>query len=626
MSDMKLMFLTSRCFAALSAFLILAATALAGDDDPFADSNRVGANAANTDAGDPFADANRAGAASPVGPRDVNPTPSREEVPLAIDKPHRGIKLAGPRKPPITIDRLEFAIQVSRDKAKPGEVVQVTITGTPKPGFHTYPLTRRTANQEPSTLSRLLPPRDVPGVKPLWPVKESASASVDEGAPVGVVLEHNKPFTWTQDVLVLPDAKPGPRELTYKATVQACNEKNCIVGDYFLDARLEVVDGTPIPLSDELKARSEAGPPSAEIVGGPTEPGSRGGPDNSGLLAFVLSGIAWGAISLITPCVFPMIPITVSLFLKQSEKHNHRPFVMAAVYSGTIIVVLTLGGLLLMGSFQKVSQHWATNAVLGLLFLFFALSLFGWYEIRLPAALGNFTSAREGKGGLAGIVFMALTFTIISFTCVAPFYGSFIALGATAQTAADKFRLFLGALAFSTTFASPFFVLALFPSLLRSMPKSGGWMNTVKVVMGFLEIAAALKFLRAAELIWFGKAQFFTYDLVLGAYVGLSILCGLYLLNVYRLPHDYEPVEQLGVPRLLFALAFLTLGFYLLPGLFKQGESERQKPDGTVFAWLDSFLLPEAPSHLPWLGSLEKGLQQANLEKKLIFIDFTGLG
>jgi thiol:disulfide interchange protein DsbD len=624
MSDMKLTFVAPRRVAILIAFLSVSVVR-AGDDDPFADSNRVGVPVAKSE-DDPFADSNRAGTQPATEPRDVRPTPPSEEVPRAIAKPDRGLKQTSPRKPPATLDRLEFAISVSPDKVKPGDVVHVTLTGTPKPGFHTYPLTRRTANQEPATLSRLFPPTDVPGVKPLWPVKESEAETVDEGAPVGVVLEHKKPFTWTQEVLVLPDAKPGPRELTYKVTVQACNEKNCKPGDYFLDGRFEVVAGNPVPLSEELKTRAEAGPPPVSIVGGPSEPGSRGGTDNSGLIAFILSGIAWGAISLITPCVFPMIPITVSLFLKQSEKQHHRPFVMASVYSGTIIVVLTLGGLLLMGSFQRVSQHWATNLVLGLLFLFFALSLFGMYEIRLPAALGNFTSAREGKGGLVGIIFMALTFTIISFTCVAPFYGSFIALGASAQTAADKLRLFLGALAFSTTFASPFFVLALFPSLLRSMPKSGGWMNTVKVVMGFLEIAAALKFLRAGELIWAGKAEFFTYDLVLGAYVGLAILCGLYLLNFYRLPHDYEPIEQLGVPRMLFALAFLTLGFYLLPGLFKQGESDRQKPGGTVFAWLDSFLLPEAPSHLPWLGSLDRGVQQANLEKKLIFIDFTGLG
>src|SRR5207249_8157756 len=146
---------------------------------------------------------------------------------------------------------------------------------------------------------------------------------------------------------------------------------------------------------------------------------------------------------------------------------------------------------------------------------------------------------------------------------VAPVYGSFIALAASAQSVAAWLKLFLGALTYSATFASPFFVLALFPSMLRTLPKSGSWMNTVKVTMGFLEVAAGLKFLRAAELRYFAGAQFLTYDLVLGMYIAISLLCGLYLLNVYRLPHDHEPIEQLSVPRLLFSLLFLSLGLYL---------------------------------------------------------------
>ncbi len=168
---------------------------------------------------------------------------------------------------------------------------------------------------------------------------------------------------------------------------------------------------------------------------------------------------------------------------------------LAAIYSSTIAVVLTVAGVLLLRLVQPVSQHWATNLVLGGLFIFFALSLFGMYDIMLPSWLGRLTAGGEGRGGLLGVVFMALTFTIISFACVAPFYGGFIALTASASSATDWIKLALGALAFSVTFALPFFVLALFPSLLKALPKSGSWMNTVKVVMGFLELAAAFKFL-----------------------------------------------------------------------------------------------------------------------------------
>ncbi len=360
-----------------------------------------------------------------------------------------------------------------------------------------------------------------------------------------------------------------------------------------------------------------------------------------------------------TPCVFPMIPITVSFFLKQSEKTHHRPVSMALVYSLTIVAVLTVGAMVLLGVFQAASTYWATNLALGGVFVFFALSLFGMYDIALPSGLARFTSAHEGRGGTIGVIFMALTFSIISFSCVAPFLGGFAALvpslgdvwgmlrsGELAKLGWLLLQLFLGALAFSITFAAPFFLLALFPKLLHALPRSGAWMNTVKVVMGFLELAAALKFLRAAELGLFagdpGYSGFLTYDLVLGIYVALSLLCGIYLLNIFRLAHD-GPAEHLGVPRLIFSLLFLSLGFYLMPGLFKLENGEKQRPTGSVFAWLDSFLLPDEPtgskpgsastsaegskqssSKLSWVGNLVQGLKKARDKDQLVFIDFTG--
>ena len=189
-------------------------------------------------------------------------------------------------------------------------------------------------------------------------------------------------------------------------------------------------------------------------------------------------------------------------------RKGHSPVLLAAIYSSTIALVLTVAGVCCMPIVQPFSQHWATNLVLGGLFVFFALSLFGMYDIVLPSGLGRLTAAGEGRGGLVGVVFMALTFTVISFACVAPFYGGFIALSASASSAGDWLKLVLGALAFSVTFALPFFILALFPFLLKRLPKSGSWLNTVKVVMGFLELAAAFKFLRAAELNFSSRRSF----------------------------------------------------------------------------------------------------------------------
>jgi thiol:disulfide interchange protein DsbD len=348
------------------------------------------------------------------------------------------------------------------------------------------------------------------------------------------------------------------------------------------------------------------------------------------LLAFILSGIFWGAVSLITPCVFPMIPITVSFFLKQSEKEHHKPVMMALVYCTTIVVVLTAAAVLLLSAFRELSVMPITNYIVGGLFVFFALSLFGMYEIELPSFLTRYTSSHEGQGGLAGTVFMALTFTLVSFSCVAPFLGGFGGTSATSSMTWAE-RIF-GGLAFSITFASPFFILALFPTLLKKMPKSGSWLNSVKVVMGFLELAAALKFFRTAEVNSPTAPTLFTYDLVLGLYIAISVLCGLYLLGIFRLPHD-TPSEHLGVPRMVLAMIFLAMAIYLVPGLFRAGNGEKQRPGGAIYAWIDSFLLPEEEAKkgdLVWTGDLPRAVAEARQKRKetgkpqFVFIDFTG--
>jgi thiol:disulfide interchange protein DsbD len=171
---------------------------------------------------------------------------------------------------------------------------------------------------------------------------------------------------------------------------------------------------------------------------------------------------------------------------------------------------------------------------------------------------------------------------------------------------------------------------------MQTMPRAGSWMNSVKVVMGFLELAAVVKFLRAGELLWRGKADILSYDVSMALYVAICVACGLYLLNLYRLPHDHEVPESIGVPRLMFALSFLALGLYLLPAIFKTESGESQRPSGTVFAWVDSFLLPdpETPTKTPrggnaspalaWEHGLQPALSRASREKKLVFLDFTG--
>jgi thiol:disulfide interchange protein len=345
-----------------------------------------------------------------------------------------------------------------------------------------------------------------------------------------------------------------------------------------------------------------------------------------------LLGAAFGGafLMLLTPCVFPMIPITVNFFLKQSEKEHHRPLAVASVYSGTIIILLTLVMLALGKVVIDLANDALFNLALGAVLIVFALSLFGMYEIELPSALARFTSAREGQGGFVGAIFMALTFTITSFTCTGPFLGAMLAPVAGIQP--PMLHLILAALVYSTTFAAPFFVLALFPSMLKKLPKSGGWLNSIKVTMGFLELGAALKFLANTDLAWFpGNPRLFNYDTVLSAWIALSLACGLYLFGFFRLPHD-DKIEHIGAMRIVFGTIFLGLALYMLPALY--GE----KPRGIVGENLIAFLPPDlresradrggngnGTAELAWHLDYIDGWQQAKRENKLIFIDFTGI-
>jgi thiol:disulfide interchange protein len=531
-----------------------------------------------------------------------------------------------------------------------GETFLVTIEGTPQEGWHTYPVSKHTESQSTAQLSQVRV-GDGKEFANLWPITESEpELKQEEGT--GLVYEYEKPFAWTMEVLARPDAAPGMHNLEINLRLQVCDPKGCITEKQTLSVPIRISTESAVSLSpevqkllkgyDETHVKTPERGPSAprDSLLGLTPPAqmpfdwrsyqvvnssqlqSVSGGGDSGLWATIVTAILGGFISLLTPCVFPMIPVTVSFFLKQSERVHHRPLTMAAVYCATIVAVLTAGGIALVHVLQVVSQHWLTNVFLTGVFVFFALSLLGMYEIELPSGLANLTGSREGKGGLVGIIFMALTFSIISFACVGPIYGAFITLEASVSVVGWLQRI-LGPLAFSLAFASPFFFLALFPTMLRSMPKSGSWMNSVKVVMGFLELAAAFKFVRAAELNFLAESKYFSFDLVMGIYVALSVACGLYLLNVYRLPHDHEAAESISVPRLVFGLVFLSFAFYLLPGIFKDDRGRSQKPRGVAYEWVSSFLLPDNPSD--WNSDLGAALARAERENKPLFIDFTGM-
>jgi thiol:disulfide interchange protein DsbD len=575
-----------------------------GNLDPFAKENEW----VVVHAGDPFAKENELTPNAGKAPEKPNEKPAANFTPDVKNPKFR--------------EAMPYArATVSPTTARRGETVTWTLTIELKQGYHTYP-TQQPENKE-AAVTRFLFPKggDLIPVgtlqEPQWKLTN------DNGAPQ---REIEGKLVFEKKFVVRSDAKPGEKELKVGTQFEICKERICLpVEKLTFKNTVTVTDEPPVPVDNQYQGDVKS------FLSG----GKDGKKTTQDLLGFILSGFLWGAISLLTPCVFPMIPITVSFFLKQSEKQHHNPLRMAIIYCTTIVVVLTLGAMLLLGFFQAASQFWLTNLVLGAAFVFFALSLFGMYEITLPSGLANFTSARQGKGGSAGTIFMALTFSIISFSCVAPFLGGFAALVPSSGDVLGMFQsgnyaslgrifgtLLLGALAFSITFASPFFFLALFPSLLRKIPKSGSWMTSIKVVMGFLEIAAAIKFIRAAELGAFGEAKILSYDLALGLYVVIALFAGLYLLGLFRLGHD-EPMEHLSVGRMMLSVAFLGFALYLAPGLFQLNAEHKQRPEGVIFAWVDSFLLPDDSDR--HFGSLQVALKEAQQQNKLVFVDYTGI-
>jgi thiol:disulfide interchange protein DsbD len=548
-----------------------------------------------------------------------NKAPDDQPAPPLIGPPDGPGPRVG-RKAETSADQLDFQASVEPKEVRLGETVKLKITGTPHAGYHTYPLTQRAAGdaQSESQLCKIRY-QDTEGLKPLWPVSEPKPRS-ETVQGVGDFLVFDKPFEWTQDVLLLTDAKPDPKtgKLTLKFTVhaQACDNDKCLSpADFPLEVAIGVKAQPAVALTPELQARLDQPPPAIAVV--PAGDGT-GLPSNN-ILALLLASMGAAVAMLLTPCVFPMIPITVSFFLHQSQKKTGNPLVTASVYCGTIIVVLALSVLLLGHLVIALANSVWLNLGLGLLLMFFALSLFGMYEIELPSWLTRFTSSREGKGGYVGAVFMALTFTITSFTCTGPFLGPLLVT--TKELRLSTLELVLAAFAYSATFAAPFFVLALFPRLLKALPKSGGWLNVVKVVMGFLELAAALKFLANTDLLWHPASPWvFNYDAVLCAWIALAVGCGLYLFGVFRLPHD-SPVEHLSVPRMVAGTIFLGLAVYMTPALW------REPPAGVVGDFIAANLPLDTnnpKNDLSWSQDYAEAWARAKREKKLIFIDFTG--
>ena len=334
--------------------------------------------------------------------------------------------------------------------------------------------------------------------------------------------------------------------------------------------------------------------------------------DNN-ISSFLVLAMSMGFLALLTPCVFPMIPITISFFMHRSENTNSSPVKSATVYMLGIVLTFTFLGMMLAillgaSGANQLAANPIVNLFIAFLFIYFAMSLFGFYEIEIPESLRRLSLQKENSEGYVGILFMALTFTLTSFTCTVQFMGLIL----VAASQGEWFWPIIGMLIFSLAFASPFFFLALFPHYLTKLPQSGGWLNSVKVVMGFLELAAAFKFISNTDLVW--NWNIFTYEVVLYLWALIMLLTGLYIFGFIKFKND-SPVT-FSIQRSLFALAFIFFGTYLAAG------NHGYDINGNI----KSYLPPKKyQSNLVWNNNLDDAFIIAAEQNKNIFIDFTGV-
>ncbi|RNL82256.1 DUF255 domain-containing protein [Sinomicrobium pectinilyticum] len=406
---------------------------------------------------------------------------------------------------------------------------------------------------------------------------------------------------------------------------QACDDKSCIFSDADLAFALDggkaavkqlEVDEKSARLSKNLKLDLK----NPELLkGGEQEEG--GGNSLAGI--FIL-GFLGGLLALLTPCVFPMIPLTVSFFTKQSgtRKKGISNAILYGVFIVVIYMLLSLPFHFLDSLDPEILNTISTNVWLNIaffvIFVFFAFSFFGYYELTLPSSWGNKMDSASGTGGVIGIFFMALTLAIVSFSCTGPILGSLLVGSLTAEGGA--MQLTAGITGFGFALALPFALFALFPNWLNSLPRSGGWMTTVKVILGFLELALAFKFLSNADLVqhW----GILKREVFIGIWVVIFALMALYLFGKIRFPHD-GPLKKLSFLRISTGVLVTAFVIYLISGIF-----------GGHLKLLSGFPPPvfysvkqqesDCPLGLNCFKDFDEGLAYAKANDKPILLDFTG--
>ena len=520
-------------------------------------------------------------------------------------------------------------------------IYQVEFTGRTAPGGHTYSLTDKSA------------------------ATRFTDVEISGGELVGAPYEIGTPKTDAEGskfygkIVLAQDVKLTEQSATLKGTIfsNVCINNNCHSRYNDFEVRINAASKEAAVTAKENKVGKFAD----QIIVSQSEPEvpAEGEKEGKTLWSLILEAILWGFAMLLTPCVFPMVPMTVSFFMKGSENPAAGKF-KAAMYGLFIILLYTVpisviimltrwigGDAVTADIFNWLSTHWLPNIIFFVVFMIFAASFFGAFEITMPQSLVNKSDKGADKKGLAGVFFMALTLVLVSFSCTGPIVGTVLIESTQGKFWAPMVTM----LAFSGAFALPFTVLAFFPSLLKKFRKSGGsWLNSVKVVLGFIEIALGLKFLSVADQTY--HWGILDREVYLAIWIAVFTLLGLYLLGKIRFEAD-EPVEHLTVPRLTLSIAVFSFVVYLIPGMFgaplsgisgylppmtsqefvigQNSAVTTNNAGGTTSDAIETSAFGQKYGlHLP-LGlqgyfKLEEGLEAARKAGKPVFVDITGHG
>ena len=445
------------------------------------------------------------------------------------------------------------------DLTAEGDSATLTLKARIEPGWHLY--------------GTELPPIDFgPQATALNLTKVSGMEAVGPLTPLTPpVLKYEDTFEaevlfWEKEVTLVQKFVLTDGEIALEGSVdyQACNDEQCIPPTSYEFA----YGNEPDTETATAPAISGGFDPSGSQWWTPVEGGGDANDlEHASLWKIFFVGFLGGLLALFTPCVWPMIPLTVSFFLKKSGSRS-KSIRDALIYGASIVVIYLVLGLLVTAIFgaSKLNDL-STNALFNLLFfallVVFAVSFFGAFDIKLPSRWSNAADSRaENASGLLSIFFMAFTLALVSFSCTGPIIGTLLVEAATMGNFVGPA---VGMGAFALALAIPFALFAMFPSMLKEMPRSGGWLNSVKVVLGFLELALSLKFLSVADLAY--GWHILDREVFIALWVVIFAMLGLYLLGKLRFPHD-EPQESTGVGRFFLALVSLSFAVYLLPGLW----------------------------------------------------------